>query len=102
MWPVRQGSPVEVSRDASAGSSQTDMRGFDGFRESRLTSLLQGRSCGAGGAAAAMRSFAAMAPDTAMPMPDTPPTLPGLAIIGGGPAGLMAAEIARAAGVEVD
>jgi len=35
-------------------------------------------------------------------MPDTPPTLPGLAIIGGGPAGLMAAEIARAAGVEVD
>ncbi|MGQ4659501.1 TIGR03862 family flavoprotein [Lysobacter sp. F6437] len=35
-------------------------------------------------------------------MPDTPPTLPGLAIIGGGPAGLMAAEVARAAGVEVD
>lgn len=29
-------------------------------------------------------------------------TLPGLAIIGGGPAGLMAAETARAAGVEVD
>jgi uncharacterized flavoprotein (TIGR03862 family) len=29
-------------------------------------------------------------------------TLPGLAIIGGGPAGLMAAEVARAAGVEVD
>ena len=29
-------------------------------------------------------------------------TLPGLAVIGGGPAGLMAAEVARAAGVEVD
>ena len=29
-------------------------------------------------------------------------TLPGLAIVGGGPAGLMAAEVARAAGVEVD
>src|SRR5687768_13876841 len=29
-------------------------------------------------------------------------TSPGLAIIGGGPAGLMAAEVARAAGVEVD
>lgn len=29
-------------------------------------------------------------------------TIPGLAIIGGGPAGLMAAEAARAAGVEVD
>jgi uncharacterized flavoprotein (TIGR03862 family) len=28
--------------------------------------------------------------------------LPGLAIIGGGPAGLMAAEVARAAGMEVD
>jgi len=28
--------------------------------------------------------------------------LPGLAIVGGGPAGLMAAEIARAAGVDVD
>ena len=28
--------------------------------------------------------------------------LPGLAIVGGGPAGLMAAEVARAAGVEVD
>ena len=28
--------------------------------------------------------------------------LPGLAVIGGGPAGLMAAEVARAAGVEVD
>ncbi|MGY0556689.1 TIGR03862 family flavoprotein [Lysobacter sp. A421] len=28
--------------------------------------------------------------------------LPGLAIIGGGPAGLMAAEVARAAGIEVD
>ncbi|MFC0677637.1 TIGR03862 family flavoprotein [Lysobacter korlensis] len=34
-------------------------------------------------------------------MPD-PITLPGLAIIGGGPAGLMAAEVARAAGIEVD
>ncbi|KGM57759.1 NAD(FAD)-utilizing dehydrogenase [Lysobacter arseniciresistens ZS79] len=34
-------------------------------------------------------------------MPD-PTTLPGLAIIGGGPAGLMAAEVARAAGIEVD
>ncbi|GAB3093197.1 TIGR03862 family flavoprotein [Lysobacter terrae] len=29
-------------------------------------------------------------------------TLPGLAIVGGGPAGLMAAEVARAAGIEVD
>ena len=29
-------------------------------------------------------------------------TLPGLAIVGGGPAGLMAAEVARAAGAEVD
>lgn len=29
-------------------------------------------------------------------------TLPGLAVVGGGPAGLMAAEIARAAGFEVD
>ncbi|WP_133478640.1 TIGR03862 family flavoprotein [Cognatilysobacter segetis] len=28
--------------------------------------------------------------------------LPGLAVVGGGPAGLMAAEVARAAGVEVD
>ena len=35
-------------------------------------------------------------------MADLAPTLPGLAIIGGGPAGLMAAEAARAAGVEVD
>ncbi|MDO5506145.1 MAG: TIGR03862 family flavoprotein [Pseudoxanthomonas suwonensis] len=34
---------------------------------------------------------------------DTPPTqLPGIAIIGGGPAGLMAAEVARSAGVDVD
>jgi len=33
---------------------------------------------------------------------DSPTLLPGLAIIGGGPAGLMAAEVARAAGVEVD
>ena len=30
------------------------------------------------------------------------PRVPGLAVIGGGPAGLMAAETARAAGVEVD
>src|SRR5262245_63183399 len=29
-------------------------------------------------------------------------TLPGLAIVGGGPAGLMAAQTARALGVEVD
>jgi hypothetical protein len=29
-------------------------------------------------------------------------TLPGLAVVGGGPAGLMAAEVARAAGIEVD
>jgi len=35
-------------------------------------------------------------------MPDSPSTLPGLAIIGGGPAGLMAAEVARTAGIEVD
>lgn len=39
-------------------------------------------------------------------MPATPaPTLeslPGLAVVGGGPAGLMAAETARAAGIEVD
>jgi len=35
-------------------------------------------------------------------MADTRTDLPGLAIIGGGPAGLMAAEAARAAGVEVD
>ncbi|MGH8086469.1 MAG: TIGR03862 family flavoprotein [Lysobacter sp.] len=35
-------------------------------------------------------------------MPDTSRPLPGLAIIGGGPAGLMAAEVARAAGIEVD
>ena len=34
-------------------------------------------------------------------MPASPPTPPRLAIIGGGPAGLMAAETARAAGVEV-
>lgn len=32
----------------------------------------------------------------------TTTSVPGLAIIGGGPAGLMAAEVARAAGVEVD
>jgi uncharacterized flavoprotein (TIGR03862 family) len=35
-------------------------------------------------------------------MPGPTGTLPGLAVIGGGPAGLMAAEVARAAGVEVD
>ncbi|QDH70252.1 TIGR03862 family flavoprotein [Marilutibacter alkalisoli] len=35
-------------------------------------------------------------------MPSIPTTLPGLAVIGGGPAGLMAAETARAAGIEVD
>jgi flavoprotein, HI0933 family/uncharacterized flavoprotein, PP_4765 family len=35
-------------------------------------------------------------------MPASTITLPGLAIVGGGPAGLMAAEVARAAGVEVD
>ncbi len=33
---------------------------------------------------------------------DTAENLPGLVIIGGGPAGLMAAEVARAAGVDVD
>ncbi|MCE7031212.1 TIGR03862 family flavoprotein [Lysobacter sp. GX 14042] len=37
------------------------------------------------------------------PCPDSPPgRLAGLAVIGGGPAGLMAAEVARAAGLEVD
>lgn len=35
-------------------------------------------------------------------MSDTVENLPGLVVIGGGPAGLMAAETARAAGVEVD
>ncbi|GAB3750655.1 TIGR03862 family flavoprotein [Lysobacter olei] len=35
-------------------------------------------------------------------MPDSRYNAPGLVIIGGGPAGLMAAEVARAAGVEVD
>src|SRR5690606_25970570 len=35
-------------------------------------------------------------------MPAELTTLPGLAIVGGGPAGLMAAEVARAAGIEVD
>lgn len=35
-------------------------------------------------------------------MPDTAHPLPGIAIIGGGPAGLMAAETIRAAGIEVD
>jgi len=34
-------------------------------------------------------------------MPASPPTPPRLAIIGGGPGGLMAAETARAAGIEV-
>ena len=32
----------------------------------------------------------------------SPVRLPGIAIVGGGPAGLMAAETARAAGIEVD
>jgi uncharacterized flavoprotein (TIGR03862 family) len=35
-------------------------------------------------------------------MTDVSESLPGLAIVGGGPAGLMAAEVARAAGCEVD
>ncbi|KAF1703352.1 TIGR03862 family flavoprotein [Pseudoxanthomonas suwonensis] len=35
-------------------------------------------------------------------MPAELTTLPGLAIVGGGAAGLMAAEVARAAGIEVD
>lgn len=35
-------------------------------------------------------------------MPQYAPKLPGIAIIGGGPAGLMAAETIRAAGIEVD
>ena len=35
-------------------------------------------------------------------MPATVDTLPGLAVVGGGPAGLMAAEAAHAAGCEVD
>src|SRR5690606_25963750 len=35
-------------------------------------------------------------------MPAELTTLPGLALVGGGPAGLMAAEVARAAGIEVD
>ena len=35
-------------------------------------------------------------------MPGPVIQLPGLAIVGGGPAGLMAAEVARAAGIEVD
>lgn len=35
-------------------------------------------------------------------MSTSPVPLPGLAIVGGGPAGLMAAEVARAAGIEVD
>lgn len=36
------------------------------------------------------------------PVPTPPWACPGVAIIGGGPAGLMAAEVARQAGVEVD
>jgi len=40
---------------------------------------------------------------SALPAPPPPSaSLPGLAVIGGGPAGLMAAETARAAGIEVD
>ncbi len=35
-------------------------------------------------------------------MPDAVQPNPGLVVIGGGPAGLMAAEVARAAGIEVD
>ncbi len=35
-------------------------------------------------------------------MPAASTRIPGLAVIGGGPAGLIAAEIARAAGIEVD
>jgi uncharacterized flavoprotein (TIGR03862 family) len=35
-------------------------------------------------------------------MTNTVQSTPGIAVIGGGPAGLMAAEVARAAGVEVD
>src|SRR5688572_6061374 len=35
-------------------------------------------------------------------MPPAAPSSPSLVVIGGGPAGLMAAEVARAAGVEVD
>ena len=35
-------------------------------------------------------------------MPHAPTLLPGVAVIGGGPAGLMTAEVARAAGMEVD
>jgi hypothetical protein len=34
-------------------------------------------------------------------MPESPPSPPRLAVIGGGPAGLMAAEVACAAGIEV-
>nr|WP_269433014.1 TIGR03862 family flavoprotein [Lysobacter enzymogenes] len=36
------------------------------------------------------------------PAPSLPETLPALAVVGGGPAGLMAAHAARALGVEVD
>src|SRR5688572_18774668 len=42
------------------------------------------------------------APHSRFPHMPSPIALPGLAIIGGGPAGLMAAEVARAAGAEVD
>jgi len=37
-----------------------------------------------------------------MPAPDSLQSMPGLVVIGGGPAGLMAAEVARTAGIEVD
>ncbi len=40
--------------------------------------------------------------DAHAPVPPALTALPGLAVVGGGPAGLMAAEVARAAGVEVD
>lgn len=39
---------------------------------------------------------------TPAPMPGEIETLPGVVVIGGGPAGLMAAEAARASGAEVD
>ena len=41
-------------------------------------------------------------PRSCAPMPPTVQSNPGLVVIGGGPAGLMAAEVARAAGIEVD
>ncbi len=37
-----------------------------------------------------------------LPRPDNPPSTPTIAVIGGGPAGLMAAETLRAAGLRVD